>query len=46
MIEGCGLGIAMGNAIEPVRAVADQVTRSNSDDGVAHAIAMILAGEW
>ena len=46
MIRGAGLGIAMGNAIEPVREAAVQVTRSNAEDGVAHAIGMVLAGEW
>jgi hydroxymethylpyrimidine pyrophosphatase-like HAD family hydrolase len=46
MIRGCGLGIAMGNAIEAVRHGAGRVTRSNADDGVAHAISMMLAGEW
>lgn len=46
MIRGCGLGVAMGNAIEAVRSVADRVTRSNAEDGVAHAISMVLGGEW
>lgn len=46
MIRGCGLGIAMGNAIGAVREVAGRVTRSNVENGVAHAIEMILAGEW
>jgi Cof subfamily protein (haloacid dehalogenase superfamily) len=46
MIEGAGLGIAMGNAVDAVKNVADAHTRSNADDGVAHAIDMILAGEW
>ena len=38
MIRGAGLGIAMGNAVEPVRAAADHVTGSNDDDGVVQAI--------
>jgi hypothetical protein len=46
MIEGSGLGIAMGNAVGAVRAVADRVTGTNAEDGVAHAVSMILAGEW
>lgn len=46
MIRGAGLGIAMGNAIEAVRAVADRVTTSNAEAGVARAIGMLLAGEW
>ncbi|MBK7403841.1 MAG: ribosomal RNA small subunit methyltransferase A [Phycisphaerales bacterium] len=44
MIRGAGLGVAMGNAIEPVREAAAHVTRSNAEDGVAHAIGMVLAG--
>jgi hydroxymethylpyrimidine pyrophosphatase-like HAD family hydrolase len=46
MIRGAGLGIAMGNAIEAVRAVADRVTTSNAEAGVARAIEMVLCGEW
>ena len=46
MIEGAGCGIAMGNAIEAVRRVAEHVTDSNADGGVARAIDMILGGEW
>ncbi|MGH7243563.1 MAG: HAD hydrolase family protein [Phycisphaerales bacterium] len=46
MIEGAGLGIAMGNAIPVTKAVANRVTLSNNDSGVAHAIDRVLAGEW
>ncbi|PIJ49557.1 sugar-phosphatase [Erwinia sp. OLTSP20] len=38
MIQYAGTGVAMGNAIEPVKAAAQFVTRSNSEDGVAYAI--------
>ena len=38
MIEGAGLGIAMANAVEPVRAIADWVTADKDHDGVADAI--------
>ena len=38
MIQGAGLGIAMGNAVGPVRAAAGYVTGSNDDDGVVQAI--------
>lgn len=38
-----GLGIAMGNAIEPVRAAADVLVADNEHDGVAEAIDAILA---
>lgn len=38
MIEFAGLGVAMANAQETVKAVADYVTLSNEEDGVAHVI--------
>lgn len=38
MIEFAGLGVAMGNAFEEVKAVADYVTLDNESDGVAHVI--------
>ncbi|PSC69494.1 haloacid dehalogenase-like hydrolase [Micractinium conductrix] len=38
MLQLAGLGVAMGNAGPPVLAVADAVTASNDEDGVARAI--------
>lgn len=38
MIKYAGLGVAMENAVLPVRQAADFVTRSNNDDGVAYVI--------
>ncbi len=38
MIEFAGLGVAMENAVRPVRNAADYVTFSNNDDGVAHVV--------
>jgi hypothetical protein len=46
MIAGAGLGIAMGNAIAPVRQAARRTTRTNAEAGVAYAIDRILASEW
>ncbi|MEL7473366.1 MAG: HAD family hydrolase [Planctomycetota bacterium] len=46
MIRSATLGVAMGNAVPDVLAVADRVAPKNADDGVAHAIDRILAGEW
>jgi len=37
-IRACGLGIAMKNAQDEVKAAADAVTDSNNEDGVARAI--------
>lgn len=46
MIRAAALGVAMGNAVEQVRAVADRHTLKHDDDGVAHALDMMVAGHW
>jgi len=38
MIRYAGVGVAMGNATDAVKAEADVITRSNLEDGVAWAI--------
>lgn len=38
MVEYAGLGVAMGNAVPEVKDVADVITASNDEDGVAVAI--------
>ena len=38
MIETAGLGVAMGNAVEPLKAVANYITSSNNEDGVKQVI--------
>ncbi|GAF36351.1 promiscuous sugar phosphatase YidA, haloacid dehalogenase-like phosphatase family [Lentilactobacillus farraginis DSM 18382 = JCM 14108] len=38
MIEYAGTGVAMGNAIDEVKAAATVITKPNSEDGVAYAI--------
>lgn len=38
MIKYAGIGVAMANADEEVKAIADYVTDSNNDDGIATAI--------
>jgi Cof subfamily protein (haloacid dehalogenase superfamily) len=38
MIKYAGLGVAMGNAFEEVKGIADYVTLTNEEDGVAHVI--------
>lgn len=35
MLKICGMGVAVSNAVEEVKAVADCVTKSNDEDGVA-----------
>lgn len=37
MINNVALGIAMGNAVESVKSVADYVVSSNDDDGIVEA---------
>lgn len=38
MLEKVGFGVAMENATEDVKKVADYITKSNQEDGVAYAI--------
>ncbi|MFT8704830.1 HAD family hydrolase [Bifidobacterium aquikefiricola] len=38
MLQACGLGIAMGNALDEVKDAADAVTLSNEENGLALAI--------
>jgi Cof subfamily protein (haloacid dehalogenase superfamily) len=42
MLSQCGLGIAMGNASEAVKAAANWITASNDEDGVAVALEQLL----
>jgi HAD superfamily hydrolase (TIGR01484 family) len=44
MIAAAGLGVAMGNAQESVKAAADIITKSNNDDGVAFIIQTEVLG--
>jgi hydroxymethylpyrimidine pyrophosphatase-like HAD family hydrolase len=46
MLEHAGCGIAMGNAVDEAKAVADRVTLDNQSDGVAVAIDKLLDGSW
>ncbi|WP_019412713.1 Cof-type HAD-IIB family hydrolase [Paenisporosarcina sp. TG20] len=36
MIEYAGTGVAMGNAIDPLKNIANELTASNNEDGIAH----------
>lgn len=38
MIKEVGLGIAMGNALDSVKEIADEVTKTNNENGVAEII--------
>ena len=35
MLQGCGVGVAVANAIDEAKAVADHICGANDDDGVA-----------
>ena len=35
MLKMCGIGVVMGNAIQEVKDIADDITLSNEEDGVA-----------
>jgi Cof subfamily protein (haloacid dehalogenase superfamily) len=38
MLKFAGLGVAMGNAVDCVKEIADEVTLSNNEDGIAHTL--------
>ena len=42
MLQAAGCGVAMGNAEDAVKAVADKVTLSNNSDGIAHALRELI----
>ena len=42
MIKVAGMGIAMGNAEDAVKLVADMVTLSNNEDGIGVVLEQIL----
>jgi Cof subfamily protein (haloacid dehalogenase superfamily) len=44
MIKGTGIGIAMGNAVQDLKDIADFVTLPNYEDGVAQTLEVLL--EW
>lgn len=43
MLRDCGVGVAMGNAPDDIKALADVVTDSYTDNGVASIIAKVLS---
>ena len=42
MLEAAGMGVAMGNAQEAVKAAADMVTLSNNEVGIAAALEKLI----
>ena len=43
MIRAAGLGIAMGNALDEVKAVADRIAPSHDDDGLVQVVDWVLS---
>lgn len=43
MLENAGLGIAMGQSHPEIKAIADQITTSNTEDGVAQALQALIS---
>ena len=39
MLKMCGIGVAVANAVPDIKAIADSVTLSNDEDGVAEWLA-------
>lgn len=42
MVKYAGLGVAMGNAVLPVRKAADYITLTNEEDGIEHVVEKFL----
>ena len=42
MLQYAGLSVAMGNADDDIKALADHVTASNAEDGVARVIEQFI----
>ena len=45
IIQAAAIGVAMGNASNDIKGIADFVTKSNLDSGVAYAIDKFVFGE-
>ncbi|QDU70365.1 HAD hydrolase family protein [Mucisphaera calidilacus] len=46
MLRAAGMSVAMGNAPDHVRSVAQRVTGTNMEDGLADAIEKMIRDEW
>ena len=42
MLEFAGTGVAMGNGCEAIKKIADEITLSNNEDGIAHTLLKYL----
>ncbi len=46
MIEYAGMGVAMGNAFDEIKQIAQFITKSNDDEGVAHALTELVLNSY
>ena len=44
MVKYAGIGVAMANAVDDLKAIADEVTLSNEEDGIAHSLYRHIEG--
>ena len=42
MIKMCGTGVAMGNAYDEIKEIANFITKNNDEDGVAYFLEQYL----
>lgn len=42
MVKYAGIGVAMDNAVDDLKAIADEVTLSNEEDGIAHTLSKYI----
>jgi len=45
MVVGAGLGVAMGNAVDELKAVADRIAPGHDDEGLASVVEWVLEGK-
>lgn len=38
MLQYAGHGVAMGNAVKPIKLIANEITASNDEDGIAKSL--------
>lgn len=46
LIEGAGVGVAMGNGIAELKKAADWITRTNDDDGLAYMVKELFRKQY
>lgn len=42
IVKYAGIGVAMGNAVDDLKAIANEVTLSNEEDGIAHTLSKYI----